>query len=96
MPCGLRWLSGPKTFADRAFRQGDSWSRTEAWLLTRPLACGPGWAEHVNQPQTQAEVEAVWRAIRRGSPLGSPNWGEATARRLGLESALRPRGRPKR
>jgi REP element-mobilizing transposase RayT len=30
--------------------------------------------DHVNQPQTEGEVEAIQRAIRRGAPLGSPIW----------------------
>ena len=67
----------------------------ETWPLARPLPCGPDWSDHVNQPQTDGEVEAIQRAIRRGAPLGSPTWVEATARRLGLESMLRPRRRPK-
>ncbi len=67
----------------------------ESWSLARPLPCGPGWTEHVNQPQTEAEIAAIRGAIRRGSPLGSQSWIESTARRLGLESTLRPRGRPR-
>ncbi len=67
----------------------------ETWPLTRPLPCGPSWLAHVNQPQTEGEVEAIRRAIRRSSPFGSPTWVDATARRLGLESTLHPRGRPK-
>jgi hypothetical protein len=42
-----------------------------------------------------ASASAIRRAIRRGSPLGSQARVEATAWRLGLESTLRPRGRPK-
>jgi putative transposase len=67
----------------------------ETWPLARPLPCGPGWSEHVNQPQTEGEFEAIQRAICRGASLDSPTWVEATARRLGLESTLRSRGRPK-
>jgi putative transposase len=67
----------------------------EAWPLARPLTCGRGWSDHVNQPRTEGEVEAIQRAIRRGAPLGSPTWVEATAQRLGLASTLRPRRRPK-
>jgi putative transposase len=37
----------------------------------------------------------VERSIRRGSPLGDGAWTEQTAHRLGVESTLRPRGRPK-
>jgi putative transposase len=60
------------------------------WPLPRPRA----WVEHVNAPQTDAELEAVRRAIRRNSPFGSSDWQRSIAKRLGLESTLRPRGRP--
>ena len=67
----------------------------ETWPVTRPLPCGSDWAQHVNRPQTEAEIDAIRRAIRRGSPLGSPTWVNETAQRLGLETTLRPRGRPR-
>ena len=47
-----------------------------------------------NRPQTDAELNAVRKAIRRGSPLGGEQWQHRIAKRLGLESTLRPRGRP--
>jgi putative transposase len=64
-----------------------------------PLDAGPvlrpaEWLLHVNEPQTQAEVEALRQCLRRGRPYGSSLWMEQTARRLGLEASLRPRGRP--
>ncbi len=49
---------------------------------------------------TQAEPEAEWKALRRsaqvGISFGETAWQQATAKRLGLESTLRPPGRPKR
>jgi hypothetical protein len=33
-------------------------------------------------------------AIRRNRPVGGAAWVEQTARALGLEQSLRPRGRP--
>ena len=44
---------------------------------------------------TKAE-EAVRRSIERGQPYGSPSWQAAVAKRLGLESVFRPRGRPRK
>jgi putative transposase len=49
----------------------------------------------VHRPQTEAEVEAIRRCIQRGSPFGNDGWTHRTAKSLGLESTLRPRGRPK-
>src|SRR5262249_42673142 len=46
--------------------------------------------------QTKGEVEAVRRSIARGAPLGDERWTKRTAARLGLESSLRPRGRPRK
>lgn len=42
------------------------------------------------------QLESIQRSITRGSPLGDLAWQEATAKTLGLESTLRPRGRPKK
>ena len=65
-------------------------------LAAWPMARKGGWVDYVNAPQTEAELAAVRRSIQRGSPLGDETWIERTARRVGLESTLRPRGRPKK
>lgn len=66
-------------------------------LLCEPPAPLPrDWLEIVNTPETDAEVAALRRCSRRGAPLGSPEWTAATARRWGLEHALRPVGRPRK
>ena len=44
--------------------------------------------------QREAELEALRRAVVRGCPYGGGGWVDKTARRLGLEATLRPRGRP--
>jgi putative transposase len=61
-----------------------------------PLPRWPGWVAHVNGPQTEAELSAVRRSVRRGSPFGETPWSEEMVGRLGLESTLRPQGRPKK
>jgi putative transposase len=53
------------------------------------------WVEIVNRPQTEAEVEALRRCIQRGTPFGTAAWQQSSVIRLGLESTIRPRGRPK-
>lgn len=62
------------------------------WPLPQP----DDWVKHVNRPQTSAELEAIRRAVVRGSPFGRAPWQLRVAKRLGLEFTLRPRGRPKR
>jgi putative transposase len=61
-----------------------------------PIPMPEDWPAQVQQPQTEAELEAVRRCVVRGSPFGNTAWQERTARRLGLEYTLRPRGRPKK
>ncbi|NLX04570.1 MAG: transposase [Phycisphaerae bacterium] len=63
------------------------------------LAAGPvdrpdDWLELVNQPQNEAELAAIRSSIQRGSPFGGRTWTRTTAELLGLETSLRPRGRP--
>jgi putative transposase len=74
-----------------------SWSavRRAAFLNEGPLARPQRWPAYVNQPQTEAELEAVRLCVKRGAPWGDPQWARQAARRLGLEFTLRPRGRPR-
>jgi putative transposase len=85
-------------------------SRAEAWawsslgqaqadeenpvLASGPVARPAGWTKQVNEPQTEAEVQAIHECVVRGRPFGNESWAQKTARRLGLGSTLRPRGRP--
>ena len=64
-------------------------------LAAWPLPRQPGWSERVNEPQTELELLAIRRSVQRGAPYGDEAWTERTVRVLGLESTLRPRGRPK-
>jgi putative transposase len=63
-----------------------------AWPLPRPF----NWIDIVNEPQTEAELEALRHCVQRGTPFGNEDWVATTASRLGLEASLRPRGRPKK
>jgi len=65
------------------------------WLIVPTgLPLPRQWRSHVNKPQTEAEVAAVRNCIRRSTPFGTDAWRRSSAVRLGLESTLRPRGRP--
>jgi putative transposase len=61
-----------------------------------PVPIAAGWVDNVNAAQTEAELQAVRRAVARNSPFGSPAWTALTADKLGLQSALRPRGRQRK
>ena len=79
-----------------------SWSSLAEGDEDRPvLDAGPvprprNWLDWVNRPLTEGELAAVRHSIARGTPLGSPRWQRRTARSLGLESSLNPRGRPRK
>ncbi|MFH0982067.1 MAG: hypothetical protein V2A79_11055 [Planctomycetota bacterium] len=55
-----------------------------------------GWRRVVNEPQDEKELEWLRQCVRRGRPYGDEAWVRRTAVRLGLESSLRPVGRPKK
>jgi putative transposase len=76
-----RWIRG----------NAEDQSLLSAW----PLARRPSWVEHVNEPMTEGELSAIRRSVERGNPYGAESWSNRTVRRLGLETTLRPRGRPK-
>jgi putative transposase len=62
------------------------------WPIKRPRH----WLKHVNQPLTEGELAAIRKCLQRGAPFGDEEWAEKTIKRLGLESTVRPRGRPKK
>ena len=65
-------------------------------LAAWPLPRKANWVDHVNTPQTEAELKAVRQSMKRGSPFGDDSWTDRTVRRLGLESTIRPQGRPQK
>lgn len=82
------------------WRWSSQWHRSaknsQITLTDWPVPIPRQWARLVNAPQTEPEVEALQRAIKRGRPFGDDKWCERTAERLELESTLRPRGRPRK
>ena len=76
----------------------DDFTRTarpiESWLRRGPVTRPEPWLKFVNHKEEAAELEAIRESVNRGAPFGNPRWRETTAGRLGLESTLRPRGRP--
>ena len=71
-------------------------AKEKSLLAAWPLPRRPGWCEYVNASQTEAELAALRRCVTRGCPFGDDSWSDRMVRRLGLQSTLRPRGRPKR
>jgi len=65
-------------------------------LCDPPTPLPADWIERVNEAEFAHEYQAFQRSLKRGSPFGDPAWTEACAVELGLGSALRKRGRPRK
>ncbi len=65
-------------------------------LSTWPVARLPNWVDRVNEPLSDKELESIRKCVQRGRPLGDETWVESIAKRLSLETTIRPRGRPKK
>lgn len=71
-------------------------AREKGLISTWPVRRSANWVEHVNSIQSESELAALRRSVQRGCPLGDETWSARIVRRLGLESTLRPQGRPKK
>ena len=69
--------------------------RPHSWLSTWPVERPRNWIKRVNDAETALELEDLRGSAQRGRPFGNPRWQVQIAKRLGLESTLRDRGRPK-
>jgi putative transposase len=65
-------------------------------LSEGPVGIPSNWKQLVHDCIPANELENLNNSIKRGAPLGEPEWAKDTARKMGLESSLRPRGRPKK
>jgi putative transposase len=66
--------------------------RLSAW----PVAMPRQWTKWINKPQSEAELTSLRESVNRGRPFGSEVWTQALVTRLGLQSSIRPRGRPRK
>jgi len=62
---------------------------------TWPVEPPRNWLTVVNRAESAEELEALRHSVIRGAPFGGPRWQRCIAAKLGLDSTLRPRGRPK-
>ncbi len=61
-----------------------------------PVERDDDWINVVNQSSMDAELVEVRNCIARGAPFGDSEWSRLSAAKLGLESAINPRGRPRK
>ncbi len=81
-----RWSS----LADRG-KNFNFFDLTE-WPILRPS----NWTALVNEVPAQVDVDRLRLSVKRNAPLGDFEWQVRTAESLGLWSAFRRQGRPKR
>jgi putative transposase len=67
-----------------------------AWLAQSPVKIPDNWCQLVNRPQTESELLTLRNSLQRGTPFGSQSWTKIAVQRLGLQSTVRPRGRPRK
>jgi putative transposase len=70
-------------------------SRPALALSAPPVALPSYWRHLVNEPQTEAELEAIRTCVNRQRPFGSESWVRTQAQALNLEPSLAPIGRPR-
>lgn len=78
-----------------AWRREIGTAKQRELLAEWPVRMPGDWAQQVNRPEGEDELAALRLSLRRGRPYGTPAWQRAIAKRLGLESTYRPRGRPR-
>ena len=80
------------------------WSSLPGWLSAddpllwrgTPAPRDAAWWERVNEPLSSGDLQRLRHSVLRGRPFGNDDWTRPTAQALGLESCLRPPGRPKK
>ena len=64
-------------------------------LLTQPyIKLDEDWVEYVNTPMKEGELHTIRNSVNRQAPLGEEEWQLEMAKKYGLLSTLRKRGRP--
>jgi putative transposase len=100
----LRYVERNALRAELVARAEDwKWSSLPGWLGGDPLLWrgevtvrDERWLERVNEPLSAGDLQRLRLSVEKGRPYGEESWVKETARRLGLESTLRSRGRPRK
>lgn len=61
-----------------------------------PIELPVNWDRYIDEPLTEKELERMRQSVNRQSPYGQTEWQIKIAQEPGLESTLRPGGRPKK
>jgi putative transposase len=77
------------------WRRDQGNTKLTAWLSDWPVERPCDWLVRVNRPQSTSELETLRVSVHRGRPFGEETSVKRMAKRFGMESTLRTRGRPK-
>jgi len=83
------------------WRWSSLWRRNQddvklaTWLSDWPVERPRDWISRMNRPDNALELESLRLSVQRGRPFGEETWVRRMAKRFGMESTIRPRGRPK-
>ena len=61
-----------------------------------PVELPKAWESCVHAMLTENELRRIRESVNRQSPYGTPIWVTTLCKELGIESTIRPRGRPKK
>ena len=65
-------------------------------LSDGPVKLPRRWRSLVDNIPDDRDCQRIEKCVKRGQPFGNSDWVMQTARRLCLESTLKPRGRPRK
>lgn len=68
---------------------------TESSAEQLPVEMPSDWTSYVDQMLPEDELAKIKTSMHRQTPFGSPPWQTNICRELGLESTLKPKGRPR-
>lgn len=77
------------------WRRNQDDAKLAAWLSDWPVERPRDWISRMNRPDNALELESLRLSVQRGRPFGEETWVRRMAKRFGMESTIRPRGRPK-
>ena len=70
--------------------------RTKLLVNKAPIELNKDWTKYVDEVWDDIELKRIHQSINRQSPYGELKWQAKIVEELGLESTVRPRGRPKK
>lgn len=89
---GLVKSAGDWDWSSLAIRKG---AESFFELSKGPMKLPARWEKLVNKLQSPKNLEGLQKSFQRGAPFGDTDWQTITARKMKLESTMRPVGRPR-